>query len=174
MAAGILLAASGAWASLTAVKNDVAALRNDMAHLEEEVHETRKAAQQRSTGDVGLLRTTSGHTQDDPHAVVRATTFDFGRVIPAEGAVTTTFRIENAGKGALVLGTVTTSCGCTSATVDTETVAQGEAATITVTFDPNVHEEPEERFSRSVYVPTNDPEMPEIELTIFVDIAENT
>jgi hypothetical protein len=41
-----------------------------------------------------------------------------------------------------------------------------------VIFDPDLHEEPLERFSRTIFVPTNDPNNEELEYRIWVDILE--
>ena len=49
-------------------------------------------------------------------------------------------------------------------------IPPGGKASLTVVFDPNYHEEPLGRFSRSVFVETGSGE--ETEATIWVDILE--
>ena len=43
---------------------------------------------------------------------------------------------------------------------------------LTVVFDPDFHEEPVDVFKRTVFIPTNDPNTPEAEVSVQVDIAE--
>lgn len=151
------------------INRELAAIRGEIAHLEDEVHELRRLPTQEPTAE-------SDHQEGlhaEPHAVVEEIEYDFGRIRPADGAVSTVFAIRNDGEGVLTLGTITTSCACTSAEASSMTIQPGGEATISVTFDPNVHEEPKDRFSRTVYIPTNDHDMPEIELTVFVDIIED-
>lgn len=107
-----------------------------------------------------------------PSVTVDKEEFDFGMVDPANGTVNTTFTVTNTGDAVLVLSDISTSCGCTSATLDKESLQPGERATLTVFFDPNVHEEPKDRFSRTVFIETNDPAMPELDVKIYVDIIE--
>ena len=71
-----------------------------------------------------------------------------------------------------MITSVSTSCGCASAKLDKSVVAPGESNRMTVFFDPNFHEEPAGRFSRTVFLETNDPVNPESEVKIWMDILE--
>ncbi|MDP2691271.1 MAG: DUF1573 domain-containing protein [bacterium] len=84
----------------------------------------------------------------------------------------TVFTISNVGTEPLIIGTISTSCSCTSAEIASKSIEPGSSTTLTVTFDPTVHEEPKERFKRTVFLETNDPGTPEAEVTIWVDIDE--
>ena len=97
---------------------------------------------------------------------------DFGVVPQTGGVVQTTFTVQNTGSGILEIGDITTSCSCTSATISTTSIPEGASATLTVFFDPDFHKEPTEVFRRTVFIPTNDPQTPEAEVSIQVDIAE--
>ncbi|MEE8402466.1 MAG: DUF1573 domain-containing protein [Candidatus Hydrothermarchaeaceae archaeon] len=97
---------------------------------------------------------------------------DLGIVPQYGGVATHNFTIENTGKEALEIGTITTSCACTSAKIDKKTISPGDKAVLTVIFDPDVHAEPLERFSRTIFIESNDPATPELQLRIFVDIDE--
>ena len=166
----VVLLALAFWmlvSGLADIQRELIAIRGEIAHLEEEVHDLRRPTEQDATGN----HAEGSHAE--PHAVVEETEYDFGRIRPEDGAVSTTFTIRNDGEGELELGTITTSCACTSAETSATEIEPGAEATVTVTFDPNVHEEPKDRFSRTAYIPTNDHDMPEIELTVFVDIIEN-
>jgi len=97
---------------------------------------------------------------------------DFGVIPQYGGVVQEIFNVENTGSNALVIGDITTSCSCTSASVSKATIDPGESVDLTVVFDPDFHEEPLDVFKRTVFIPTNDPLTPEAEITIQVDIAE--
>jgi rhodanese-related sulfurtransferase len=109
---------------------------------------------------------------DTPRLMVDHTTFDLGQVPQYGGPVFATFTLGNEGTAPLTIGELTTSCSCTSATVADRTVPAGSGTTLTVRFDPNFHAEPEGVFKRTVFVPTNDPRTPELDITISVDILE--
>lgn len=100
-------------------------------------------------------------------------TYDFGEVPQFGGTVQTTFEIRNEGKETLSIGIITTSCACTTAKLDQSEILAGQKTTLTIMFDPNLHEEPKDKFKRTIFVPSNDPQTPEAELTITVDILEN-
>ena len=107
-----------------------------------------------------------------PELTVDRTLHDFGEIPQYGGTVDATFTISNTGTGVLEIGTLTTSCSCTSATVDDSSLEPNESATLTVVFDPDLHEEPLDVFKRTVFIPTNDPNKPESEVSVQVDILE--
>lgn len=107
-----------------------------------------------------------------PFAETHNDTYDFGKIRKEDGIVSTTFEIENHGKELLVLGDISTSCGCTSASVASTKLGFNEETELTVYFDPNFHEEPEGEFTRSVFVKTNDPDSPEMQFDIHVEILD--
>lgn len=97
---------------------------------------------------------------------------DFGEVPQFGGNVETTFTVKNTGGNELRIGELTTSCSCTTAKIEKTVIFPGGETLLKVTFNPNLHEEPTEKFKRTVFIPTNNPEKPEAELTIEVDILE--
>lgn len=97
---------------------------------------------------------------------------DFGVIPQYGGIVETTFIIKNEGTETLVIGDITTSCSCTSAQISSREIPTESEAELTVIFDPDFHEEPFDVFKRTVFIPTNDPNNPEAEVTIQVDIDE--
>lgn len=107
-----------------------------------------------------------------PRLMLDRTTHDFGLIPQYGGTVSATFTVRNSGTEDLVVGTLSTSCACTKAELSKSTVAPGDEAVLTVTFDPDLHEEPRDAFKRTVFVPSNDPNTPEAEITITVDIDE--
>lgn len=107
-----------------------------------------------------------------PSLVLDRTEHDFGLIPQYGGTVETTFTLTNEGTEVLELGVLSTSCACTKATTSETSIPAGDAATLTVIFDPNLHEEPLDTFKRTIFIPTNDPNTPEAEVTIQVDIDE--
>ena len=107
---------------------------------------------------------------DSPAAETHKSTHDFGKISKENGVVSTTFEIENHGRGILIIGEISTSCGCTSAEVDKTELGFNETTDLTVYFDPNFHEEPEGQFERSVFVKTNDPKLSEMQFDVSVEI----
>ncbi|MDH5442367.1 MAG: DUF1573 domain-containing protein [Candidatus Nomurabacteria bacterium] len=98
--------------------------------------------------------------------------YDFGTIPKSGGTVKKEFAIQNTGTETLEIGTITTSCGCTSAAISSTSIDSGKTAVLTVVFDPDFHAEPQGIFKRTVFIPTNDPNQPEAEITIQVNIDE--
>lgn len=147
----------------------VTRLENRIDHLDEEVDETATNVRRllsRAPVSAGTEKTTPSKAKIE--AVIRE--YDFGKIKKQNGNVYADFTVKNTGTDMLTIGDIVTSCGCTSAKIDTAAIAPEKTANVTVTFDPNFHEEPQGRFSRSVFVPTNDPANQEIELKIYVEI----
>jgi hypothetical protein len=100
-----------------------------------------------------------------------ATEFDFG-VIPNTEPVSQVFQVRNAGEGKLEISGVSTSCGCTTAEIDSRSLSPGEVTDLAVTYDPQAHDGATGEFMRVVYVRSNDPETPEASLVIRVTVVE--
>lgn len=107
-----------------------------------------------------------------PKISLNVATHDFGEITQYGGSVQTDFIVKNEGKTQLKIGTVTTSCSCTTAKIATTTVAPGDTTVLTVYFNPNFHAEPLDKFKKVVFIPSNDPENPEAQVSITVDILE--
>ena len=65
------------------------------------------------------------------------TTHDFGKILEADGRVTTVFTFRNEGMSPLVLSNVRASCGCTTPKWTKEPIEPGQEGEITVTYNPN-------------------------------------
>lgn len=104
--------------------------------------------------------------------ILDRTFHDFGVIPQYGGTVEEAFTVKNSGVGVLIIGDLTTSCSCTSATITSTSINPGESAELTVVFDPDFHEEPLDIFKRTIFIPTNDPTTPEAEIAIQIDIAE--
>ena len=109
---------------------------------------------------------------DGPKIAFDRKLHDFGIVPQFGGVVRTSFRVENEGTETLEIGDITTSCSCTSAEIASASIESGDEAVLTVIFNPNLHEEPFDVFKRTIFIKTNDPNTPEAEVVVQVDIAE--
>lgn len=115
----------------------------------------------------GCMARTGGPGQIE----LSATEFDFG-TIPNTKAVSQVFQVRNAGSGPLEIENLSTSCGCTTANIDSRQLAPGEATDLTVTYDPLAHNGATGEFMRIVYLRSSDPDTPEANLMIRVTVAE--
>jgi hypothetical protein len=107
-----------------------------------------------------------------PKIEVSPAVYDFGTI--AETAqVETTISVHNAGESTLEILSVTTSCGCTKAQVADEKIEPGQTTTVKIIFDARSHvgerktpQETPEAVVHAVYLRTNDPQRPEVEIEI--------
>ncbi|MDY7075625.1 MAG: DUF1573 domain-containing protein [Chloroflexota bacterium] len=100
-----------------------------------------------------------------------ATEFDFG-TIPNTEPVSQVFQVRNVGGEKLEITGVSTSCGCTTAEIDSRSLSSGAVTDLTVTYDPQAHDGATGEFMRVVYVRSNDPETSEASLAIRVTVVE--
>jgi hypothetical protein len=79
--------------------------------------------------------------------------------------------VRNVGQKPLEIETITTSCGCTSATLEPMTVAPGGTANLHIEVDTGAHG-PELTGSlvRQIFIASNDPNQPEAEVELSVNI----
>lgn len=95
--------------------------------------------------------------------------WDWG-VIPAMPPVAQTFPIQNTGDQPLLITNVVTSCGCTTAQLSSSVIPAGQRADLVVTFDPNFHAT-SGPVTRLVWLETNDPDQPVVELRMDANVA---
>lgn len=102
--------------------------------------------------------------------------YDLGTVIYGE-VVSHTFTVKNLGDEPLEILRLSTSCGCTNATIAEEDkiIAPGQSVDMLVTFDPAVHKDDSDLgdLARIIYIKTNDPKNPEIEVEIRASVIKN-
>ncbi len=97
-----------------------------------------------------------------PHVVLSESAYDFGSVrsgTPVEHR----FVLQNTGKGVLKILKMFTSCGCTAAVLDADTVAPGATTVVKATFDTTGFQGPKMKMVR-LY--TNDPKQASFTLTL--------
>lgn len=95
------------------------------------------------------------------------TQHDFGQ-IPATDTVQTVFKVKNTGGKTLEISRIQTSCGCTAAMMDSQSLKPGESSRLKVTFDPRGKAG---RQARTLWLFTNDP-LPENQQKQLVVIAD--
>lgn len=150
---------------------NITSVAGGMVHWEEDKYPLTESGAY--TGPAyGSDATTEAMGTAGPELSVDRQLHDFGVVPQYGGKVETTFELKNTGTDVLEIGTITTSCSCTAASVADASLDPNESTTMTVVFDPDLHEEPLDVFKRTIFIPTNDPNQPETEVAIQVDIAE--
>ena len=117
-------------------------------------------------GGIGLAAC-NGNT---PQIEIETITMDLGDVVNgdiAERDVT----ISNTGEAPLVVDYVSTSCGCTSATLTPMTIAPGATGTLHIELDSGAHgPELTGPLVRQVFLVSNDPKQPEAQVELSVNI----
>lgn len=116
-------------------------------------------------GGYGYLRLGA---QGPPRIEVTPALVEFGEIAPTEKAVVE-YTVKNAGGSPLEIMRVSTSCGCTTAEVGKTTLLPGETTPLRVTFDPQVMYTEglsESEIVRMIYLKSNDPERPEVEVEL--------
>lgn len=130
--------------------------------------------------------------KDAPKITAPEVKKDLGTVSLKKGTVTTEFTIKNEGKTDLVIDKLSSSCGCTSATLVyqgkegprfymaghghespdanwKEIIAPGDEALVKVYYDPTVHPDLTGPVTREVSVHSNDPVDFETKLTVTLN-----
>lgn len=149
---------------------NIKSIAGGMIHWQEDRYPFTEVGAYKGGREVGVVVDNSTDQVAAPAISLDKKKHDFGVVARAAGIVTTTFVVRNTGTDTLEIGDLSTSCSCTSAKLDSRVIAPGETAVLTVSFDPDFHKEPSGVLERTVFIPTNDPNMPEAEVTISVEI----
>jgi hypothetical protein len=96
--------------------------------------------------------------------------YDFGTVKQSEGIVSYDFPFRYDGEEPITVTGVVGSCACTTGSVDVDVLESGDEGVLTVDFDPNLHEEPEGRFFKTVALVTQPETEESIEVKVWVEI----
>lgn len=82
-----------------------------------------------------------------------------------------TVEVLNVGQSPLEIAAVTTSCGCTSAFIDSETIAGGGRATLTIEYDSGAHGPGfAGEVERQIFIASNDPDQREVIITLNANV----
>jgi hypothetical protein len=105
-----------------------------------------------------------------PKILVEPENYDFGRA-PQNKLLKTTFKIKNLGNGDLLLEKPRTSCGCTAALAEDKVVKPGASTSLDVSLKTGGGVG---RVERSIYVLSNDPARPRVQLHVAVTVEADT
>ncbi|MFC1662724.1 DUF1573 domain-containing protein [Patescibacteria group bacterium] len=97
---------------------------------------------------------------------------DFGVIKQSAGIIEYDFPFIYNGEEKIDVTGTPASCACTSAEISNSTLLPGDEGILTVSFDPNLHEEPSGRFFKTVSIlanPTLD-ETPELKIWAEIDL----
>lgn len=100
------------------------------------------------------------------------TEFDFGTIKQSGGIVSHDFVFTYNGEDPVVVTGTPTSCACTSAKISVKELRKGDKEVLTVSFDPNLHEEPEGKFFKTATILT-EPKLerqPEVKIWVEIDL----
>ena len=104
-----------------------------------------------------------------PQILVTENNLELGDVVNGE-VITREVSVQNNGQADLIIEAVTTSCGCTQATLEPMTIPAGSSGTLSIEFDSGAHgPELTGPFMRQVFIASNDPQQPEV----VVELATN-
>jgi hypothetical protein len=96
---------------------------------------------------------------------------DFGEVVNGI-VVSQQVRVSNRGDADLEILSVSTSCGCTQASLERTTISPGESAALVIAFDSGAHgAELEGAMLRQVFIASNDPIQPEVVIELTADVV---
>jgi hypothetical protein len=96
-----------------------------------------------------------------------AGSLDLGRVVKGDLAVAK-IPVKNLGDGPLTVAAVSTSCGCTKATLTPMTVPPGGEARLRVEYDSAAHAEDLGLIERFVFISSDDPDEDDVQIKFTV------
>lgn len=117
---------------------------------------------------IGFLALVLGGCANTGPAKIELSTdsYDLGDIDPSGGIRIEEFYVKNTGGEILKINSVSTSCGCTQAMVESNELQPGEETKLIVEYDPSVHPGLVGRIKRIIYIKSNDPFNEEVELEL--------
>jgi hypothetical protein len=94
-------------------------------------------------------------TQSGQPVMEVADLHDFGAIVKGEKVVVE-LPLRNTGNAPLLIESLVTTCGCTSAEIDSMTVLPGETATLRLSYDSAAHEADMGPLERRIFIISND------------------
>ena len=104
-----------------------------------------------------------------PRIVVEPRSQDLGQV--SQQVIDLTYTVRNSGGSPLRIEKVSASCDCTKATVERQQIAPGESTPLRVVLNPmedNLYGD----IMRVIYIRSNDPTAPEVEVEFRVNLLK--
>ena len=112
--------------------------------------------------------------RQEPQLALAVTRIDVGDVVNGE-IVGRDVVVRNEGAGPLVVANVSTSCGCTTATLEPMTLDPGASGVLHIEFDSGAHgPDLTGPLMRQVFIASNDPQQPEAQLELVANILPRT
>jgi hypothetical protein len=113
-------------------------------------------------------------SRGEPQIAVEFAKLDFGDVPNAEIASRDVL-VRNDGDSELVVEGISTSCGCTSATLEPMRLAPGESGTLHIELDTGAHgPQLTGPLVRQVFINSNDPTQPEVTVELAINVTAPT
>jgi hypothetical protein len=107
---------------------------------------------------------------NQPQIIVTENNLELGDVVNGE-VIAREIGVQNNGEVDLIIEAVTTSCGCTQATIEPTTIPPGSNGMLYIEFDSGAHgPELTGQLIRQVFVATNDPQQPETVVNLSANI----
>lgn len=105
-----------------------------------------------------------------PQMTLAENSLQLGDVVNGE-VITRQVPVQNNGAADLVIENITTSCGCTQASLDPMTIPAGGRGVLSITFDSGAHGPGlTGPLLRQVFITSNDPQQPEMVLELAANI----
>ncbi|MEX1248474.1 MAG: DUF1573 domain-containing protein [Anaerolineales bacterium] len=117
-----------------------------------------------------LLAACGGGT---PSIALDLTEFEFGDVNVGE-IISRDVVLSNEGTGTLVIDSVSTSCGCTTAVLEQMSIPAGQSTLLHITFDAGAHGDVTGFYTRQVFIASNDPAQPEVSVQFSANVIRGT
>jgi hypothetical protein len=99
-------------------------------------------------------------------------TFDLGTVVKGERAEAY-IPVRNLGDRPLTVQAVSTSCGCTTATLSSMAIPPAGEARLRVEYDSGAHETDLGRMERFIFISSDDPDEEDVQIKVTVSVKTN-
>lgn len=113
-----------------------------------------------------LLAVTSVYSTGKSVIIFDKNTFNFGK-IEKKTTVSHTFIFKNKGNATLIIDRVMRGCGCTVITLSSKEIPAGKEGKLEVELNTDYSEG---KIEKKIFVYSNDPERPMVELTVKADV----
>jgi len=114
-----------------------------------------------------------GYRESNVEVKISPSSHDLGEVIYGD-VVTTTFTFTNFSPAPLKITGISTSCGCTKASMEKKELNAYEMTEIKVSFDPAVHKDDTDLgdIIRTIYIETDNPNFPRLTSIITAKVIK--
>ena len=114
-----------------------------------------------------------GYRESNVEVKISPSSYDLGEVIYGDVA-TTTFTFTNFSPAPIKITGISTSCGCTKASMEKKELNAYEMTEIKVSFDPAVHKDDTDLgdIIRTIYIETDNPNFPRFTSTITAKVIK--